>query len=70
MKIKFNEEQIKLLKTLDIPFSVTGDLNEGQVLDMDTVVTDYLIENGIDEDETVNEVGKVCESILEILGEI
>lgn len=70
MKIKFNEEQLKLLKTLDIPYSVTGDLDDGKILDMDTVVTDHLIENGIDEDESVNEVGKLCESILEILGNI
>ena len=70
MKLKLTEQQYSLLKKLDIPFDVRGNLNDIQILDMETVVTDYLIEQGINEDETVNDEGKVCESILEILSEV
>lgn len=70
MKIRFTEQQCKLLKKLEIPYNVLGSLSDVQVLDLETAVTDYLIENGIDEDETVNEEGKICESILELLGEV
>lgn len=70
MKIKFTEKQRELMKKMDILFDVQGNLNEGQILDIETVVTEYLIENGIEEDESVNEIGKICESILEQLSEV
>lgn len=70
MVIKFSTEQLNLLKKMDIPFKLTGNLNESQILDLDTVVTDYLIEFGINEDESVNEEGRICENILKMLGEI
>ena len=70
MKMNFTPQQCDVLKKMDIRFNVSGNLDENQLLDLDTVVTDYLIENGIEEDETVNEEGKICESILKMLAEV
>lgn len=70
MKMKFTPQQCDIMQKMDIRFDVRGNLDENQLLDLDTVVTDYLIENGIEEDETVNEEGKICESILKMLAEI
>lgn len=70
MKMNFTPQQCDLLKKMDIRFDVRGNLDENQLLDLDTVVTDYLIENGIEEDETVNADGKICESILKMLAEV
>lgn len=68
--MNFTPQQCDVLKKMDIRFNVSGNLDENQLLDLDTVVTDYLIENGIEEDETVNEEGKICESILKMLAEV
>lgn len=67
MKIKFTEEQLKLLKQMEIEYDVTKNLDEDHLLDLDMIVTDYLIENGIEEDESVNATGKLCEQILALI---
>lgn len=67
MKIAFTKEQIAFLKQLGIMFSLQGNLKEEHLEEIDMVVTDYLIENGINEDETVNSIGKKCEEILDLV---
>lgn len=67
MKINFTKEQADFLKKIGINFSVQGKLDDEHLAEIDMVVTDYLIENGIDDDESVNEIGKKCEEILEIV---
>lgn len=69
MKVHFTDEQIAFLKRIGIQFSVQGKLDEEHLAEIDMVVTDYLIENGINEDESVNEEGKMCEKILELVSE-
>ena len=65
MKIEFTQEEAELMKKAGITFNVKGNLSEEYRMEIDMVVTDYLIENGIEEDESVNEIGKLCEQILE-----
>lgn len=69
MKCSFNDKQIELMKKAGINFNVKGNLSEDQQMEIDLVITDYLIEQGIDEDEKVNETGKLCEEILKIISE-
>lgn len=69
VKVDFTKEQIAFLKQIGIQFSVQGKLDEEHLAEIDMVVTDYLIENGINEDESVNEEGKMCEKILELISE-
>jgi hemerythrin len=70
MKIAFTKEQEEFLKKIGITFSVQKKLDEEHLAELDMVVTDYLIEHGINEDESVNEVGKMCEEILAIISEL
>lgn len=69
MKIKFTEEQTALLKKMGIAFNLNGNLDNDHLMELDMVVTDYMIENGIEEDESVNAVGHLCEQILEKINE-
>lgn len=66
----FTMEQEALLKKIGITFSVQKKMNDEQLAEIDMVVTDYLIENGINEDNTVNEVGKLCEEIITIVADL
>jgi hemerythrin len=70
MKVAFTKEQEEFLKKIGITFSVQKKLDEEHLAELDMVVTDYLIEHGINEDESVNEVGKMCEEILAIISEL
>jgi hypothetical protein len=70
MEVAFTKEQEAFLKKIGVPFSVQKKLDDEHLAELDMVVTDYLIENGIDEDEKVNDVGKLCEEILAILSEL
>ncbi|MDD5934138.1 MAG: hypothetical protein PUC65_01020 [Clostridiales bacterium] len=67
MKVSFTKEQAAFLKQIGINFSLNGNLDDEHLAEIDMVVTDYLIDHGIDEDESVNATGKMCEAILEIV---
>lgn len=67
MKVSFTKEQVAFLKQIGINFSVQGNLDDEHLAEIDMVVTDYLIDNGIDEDEKVNKEGKMCEQILDLV---
>lgn len=69
MKISFNEEQIELLNKIGIDFNLKGSLSEDDIFDIDDKVADHLIYFGIGDNDEVNEVGLICESILELLSE-
>lgn len=67
--VTFNREQLSLMKSLNLPFDVTKPLNDIELLDLDERVTDCLQTKGIDADDNINHVGRICESILDILAE-
>ncbi len=70
MKNIFTKEQEEFLKKIGITFSLQKKLDDEHLAELDMVVTDYLIEHGINEDESVNELGKKCEEILSIISEL
>ena len=65
MKIEFTQEETELMKKAGITFNVKGNLSEEYRMEIDMLVTDYLIENGIEEDESGKEMGKLGKQILE-----
>ncbi len=69
MKIEFTKAEIEVMKKAGISFDVTKKLDHDAVLEIDDLVSEYFIYEGIDEDETVNAEGKICEQILEKLSE-
>ncbi len=69
MKINFNENEIKVMKKAGVNFSVSGNLDNDDIFEIDNLVSEYLMFEGIDEEGVVNEEGHICEEILEKLSE-
>ena len=69
MKIDFTEKQLGVLRSSGLTFDLDEDLSEEQLLEMDEKVSDYFAYHGIEGDD-VNEVGVVCESILDIIADM
>lgn len=69
MKIKFTKPEVVVMKKAGISFDVTKSLDNDAIFEIDNLVSDYLINECISEDEVVNEDGKLCEEILEKLAE-
>jgi len=70
MKLNFNEKQIELLNKIGFDFDVTGDLSDDEIMEIDEKVSDYFAYYGLDENDSVNDTGLLCESIMDILGEL
>lgn len=70
MKINFTLEQLKLLKQIGFDFDVTKDLTGEQILEIDEVVTDYLQRKGINSKDELNDIGLICESIIDLLSDM
>ncbi|WP_370854454.1 hypothetical protein [Megasphaera sp.] len=67
--INFSENQKAFLKTLKLPFNLDHDLSDEEFFMLDDCVSDYLEIHGIDANDEVNEIGRMCESILDVLAE-
>lgn len=70
MKLDFNEKQIELLNKIRFSFDILGDLNDAEILEIDEKVSDYFADKGINADDTLNDVGLICESIMDVLGDL
>ena len=70
MKINFNQEQTELLREMDIPFDFSSDLTDDEILKIDELVSDYFSYNGINADDEVNQLGILCESIIDLISEL
>jgi len=70
MKLNFNKVQIELMNTIGFDFDVSGVLSDDQILEIDKKVSDYFAHHGLDTNDKVNEIGLICESIMDILGDL
>ncbi|EHL11090.1 hypothetical protein HMPREF9629_00627 [Peptoanaerobacter stomatis] len=66
MKIDFDNKQMDLLNKIGFPFSLSEDLSDDDILLIDEKVSEYFQLNGIDNDR-VNDIGLVCESIIDCI---
>ena len=69
MRLEFNNKQLRLLEDMKFDFDVSGNLSEEELEELDESVSDYLSTHGLDGDD-VNEIGIVCESILDMIAEL
>lgn len=69
MKFTFTDEEIEVMQKAGITFDVTKNLDSEDLLEIDDLVSEYLMYEGINEDDTLNEDGVICEQIMEKLGE-
>jgi hypothetical protein len=49
---------------------ITAPLTDDEINEIDEKVSDYFTNHGIDEKDEVNDIGMLCESIMDILGEL
>lgn len=68
IKVKFTAEEKKLLKRLDIVGNFNS-LSYDDLLEIDNAVTELLMDEGIDDGEEVNALGRVCEGIIDKLAD-
>lgn len=70
-KIKhlFNEEQLKMFEEVG-KFIEGRDYSDDEILELEDLIADRLMDSGFDEDYNPNEKGKICESILDIFGDM
>lgn len=66
MVFQWNQEQGELLKALSLPFPLFEDIPDESLADLEQAVADHLQLHGLD-DDGVNDVGRICESILDEL---
>ena len=69
MKIKFSEQELAIMKKAEVSFDASGKLDDEDLLEIDELVSEYLMYEGMDEEGNVNEEGRICEQILEKLSE-
>jgi len=59
-----------LLNKIGFSFDVAEELSDDEILEIDEKVSDYFAYHGIATNDRVNEIGLLCESIMDILGEL
>ena len=70
-KIKhlFNEDQLNMFK--EIGKSIEDrDYSDDEILELEDLIADRLMHSGFDKNYNPNEEGKICESILDIFGDM
>lgn len=70
-KIKhlFNEDQLNMFK--EIGESIEDrEYSDDEILELEDLIADRLMHSGFDENYNPNEEGKICESILDIFGDM
>ncbi|AGI38489.1 hypothetical protein ODU73_000417 [Thermoclostridium stercorarium] len=70
MVIKFNEEQLKIIKKLGLNYDLIQDLSDDECAELEEKVGDYYTLHCLDENYEPNEEGRICESILDLLSEL
>ncbi|MFA9462938.1 MAG: hypothetical protein ACERKN_01470 [Velocimicrobium sp.] len=69
MKFTFTKAEIEVMKKAGITFDVMKSIDNESILEIDELVSEHLIYEGIEEDGTINADGKLCEQIIEKLSE-
>lgn len=70
MAIEFTKEQEGLLHQLQLSFELSHNLSVDQIFEIDEKLSDYYLKHGVDEEENMNDVGLLCESIIENISAI
>ena len=65
--MKFTENQIKFMKSIGVSVPSFQTLSASDVEQIEDKVSEHLQIKGFNADYSINESGKMCESILDIL---
>ncbi|MGM9581735.1 MAG: hypothetical protein ACI3U2_10955 [Anaerovibrio sp.] len=70
--IYFTNEQVQFLKKINAPFDAskkTSELSDDEYFRLEEFIADYFQIHGIEENDDVNDVGTMCESIIDVLSD-
>ena len=70
-KIKhlFNDEQLNMFKEIGRPIEDRS-YSDDEIIELDELIADRLMYSGFDEDYNPTKEGIICESILDIFGDM
>jgi hypothetical protein len=69
MVINFNEEQLKIIRKLNLSYNSTQELSDEECINLEEKIGDYYVLNCLDENFEPNKEGRICESILDLLSQ-
>lgn len=67
IRLKFTENQIEFMKSLGVSVPSFQNLSDADIEQIEDKVSEHLQLKGFNADYSINESGKICESILDIL---
>ena len=66
ISLNFTENQIEFMQQLGIEADFSN-ITDEDIVEIEDVVSEYLQQKGFDSNYSINDDGKMCESILDIL---
>ena len=67
--MKFNSEQSALLRKIDPNIDLTNELSDDFLLELEDKVSDYFALHCLANKNQVNDTGRICEEIMDILAD-
>ena len=69
MKLPFEKRHIDAAKEMGVAFDISGDLSDAEIVELMDTTAHNLMAHGFDEDYNPTEQGRICEEILDIVGD-
>jgi len=66
----FSEKQLEFLESIDIFIESNNEISDDEIFLIEDEVSDLLQRKGFDSDYQPTELGLMCESILDVIGEL
>lgn len=67
--MKFNSEQLNLLRKIAPDTDFSSELSDDILLELEDKVSDYFALHGLANQNQVSNAGRICEEIMDILAE-
>lgn len=67
--MNFNREQSALLRKIEPNIDFTSELSGDFLLELEDKVSDYFALHGLADKNQVNDTGRICEEIMDILAD-
>lgn len=67
--MKFNSEQMSLLRKISPYTDFSSEVDDDVLLELEDKVSDYFALHGLANQNRVNDTGRICEEIMDILAD-
>jgi len=65
----FNENQLKMFENINRPI-LDRDYSDDEILELEDLIAERLMYSGFDDEYNPNDEGRLCESILDVFGDM